>query len=177
MHDILFQNIKKGDKKSFEQLFKLYYAPLCLFSHKFIADNDECEEIVQGFFMKLWDKREKIEINTSVKNYLFSSVRNSCFNYLKHKKIHNLYQKQVLQGYEDPQNDYSYFFLEADLYEKIDNAISELPDRRREIFVLSREKGLKYKEIAEQMGLSIKTVEAQMGSALKTLREKLKPYH
>jgi RNA polymerase sigma-70 factor, ECF subfamily len=171
----LFLLIKKSDKNSFEILFRTYYASLCQFSRKYVKDKDDCEEIVQGFFMKLWDKREELDINASVKNYLFSSIRNRCLNYIKHEKIKLEYQSEIIKN-PDSQFDTTNFIMEVDLIDRIDQSIAALPDRRREIFVLSREHGLKYREIADQLGISIKTVETQMGQALKELREKLKDY-
>ena len=171
----LFIQINKGNKQSFEQLFKLYYAPLILFAKSYIGDEDECEELVQGFFLKLWEDRRKINITTSVKSYLFSSVRNRCLNLIKHQKIKQAYQQQMMSAPAE-ENQASNFFLEPDLMEKINQSIDSLPPRRREIFILSREHGLKYREIAEQLNISIKTVETQMGQALKDLREQLKDY-
>ncbi|MDA3929259.1 MAG: RNA polymerase sigma-70 factor [Prolixibacteraceae bacterium] len=171
----LFNQIQKGDQQSFELLFKTYYAPLCLFAHKYIYDQDECEEVVQAFFLKLWESRKTINITTSVKSYLYSSVRNRCLNYIKHLKIKQEYQSEMVNSPAKNNFD-SNTFLEIDLIEKINQCIDSLPPRRKEIFILSREHGLKYREIAEQLGLSIKTVEAQMGQALKDLREQLKDY-
>ncbi len=173
-HD-LFIKIKQGDKHSFETLFRSYYSPLCVFSRRYIKDRDDCEEVVQSFFLKLWEKRDEIDINTSIKNYIFSSVRNRCLNFIKHQKITHEYQTEILKN---PENniDYSGYFVEVDLQRKIDESISALSDRRKEIFLMSREQGLKYREIADQLGISIKTVETQMGQALKELREKLKEY-
>jgi RNA polymerase sigma-70 factor, ECF subfamily len=171
----LFLKIKHSDKKSFETLFKTYYAPLCQFSRKYVKDKDDCEEIVQGFFLKMWDKREELDINQSVKNYLFSSIRNRCLNYIKHEKIKMEYQSDMMKN-PDGQIDTTNFIMEVDLIDRIDQSIAALPARRREIFVLSREHGLKYREIADQLGISIKTVETQMGQALKELRDKLKDY-
>jgi len=171
----LFVQIKRGDKKSFEILFRAYYAPLCQFSRKYIKDADDCEEIVQSFFLKLWDKKDELDINQSVKNYLFSSVRNRCLNFIKHEKIKQEYQSEIMKN-PDGQIDPTSFIMEVNLVERIDQCIADLPERRREIFMLSREQGLKYREIADQLGISIKTVETQMGQALKELREKLKDY-
>jgi RNA polymerase sigma-70 factor (ECF subfamily) len=171
----LFILIKQGDKKSFETLFRKYYAPLCHFSRKYVKDKDDCEEIVQGFFMKIWDKRGDLDITTSVKNYLLSSIRNRCLNYIKHEKIKLGYQAEVMKN-PNGQIDTTNFIMEVDLIERIDQSIASLPARRREIFVMSREQGLKYREIADQLGISIKTVETQMGQALKELRENLKEY-
>lgn len=171
----LFHQIKHGDKQSFELLFKSHYAPLCSFANNYIKDKDDCEEIVQTFFLKLWERKSEIDINTSIKNYMFSSVRNSCLNYIKHQKIKASYQTEIL--YTNNLNDNIYEnFLEVDLIHKIEKIIAELPDKRREIFILSREQGLKYREIADKLQISIKTVETQMGHALKDLRDKLKDY-
>lgn len=173
--DVLFQQIKSDNKSSFEKLFRAYYAPLCLFTQKFIHDKEECEEIVQSFFLSLWSDRKKINITTSVKSYLFSSVRNRCFNQIKHEKIKQEYQSQIAKN-SNIYNQISDCFLEVDLMKKIEASINELPPKRREIFLLSREEGLKYREIADKLGISIKTVETQMGKALKELRNKLKNY-
>jgi len=171
----LFQEIKKGDKAVFKKLFKAYYAPLCLYSNQFLKDHDDCEEVVQNLFLKIWEKRESIEITSSVRSYLFGSVRNSCLNWLKHRKIQLDYQKTTILN-ESGNETYGSYFLEVGLLEKIEEAISGLPERRREIFLLNREKGMKYREIADLLGLSVKTVETQMGQALKTLRETLSMY-
>lgn len=171
----LFLEINKGNKQSFELLFKTYYAPLTLFARSFVADPDESEEIVQSFFLKLWENRTKITISTSVKSYLFSSVRNRCLNHIKHQKIKQVYQTEVLNAPAE-ENQSSNYFMEIDLVEKINKSIDSLPPRRKEIFILSREHGLKYREIANQLGISIKTVETQMGQALKDLREQLKDF-
>ncbi len=172
---VIFQQIKEGNKQSFEKLFRFYYAPLCHFSRKYITDPDECEEIVQGFFLKIWEKRSALDITVSVKNYLFSSVRNRCLNYIKHQKIRQGYKTEVLSKNDSQLNPDNYL-LEVDLQNKIREGIDSLPPRRREIFMLSREEGLKYREIADKLGISIKTVETQMGQAMKDLREKLSTY-
>jgi RNA polymerase sigma-70 factor (ECF subfamily) len=168
----LFNQIKTGNKQSFELLFKKYYAPLCKFAYQYIHDHDECEEIVQAFFTSIWEKRKQTDINKSIKNYLYNSVRNRCFNYIKHLKIKTNYQIEA--RFAEIEN--SNIFLEPGLIDRIHQSINELPNRRREIFILSREHGLKYREIAEKLDISVKTVEAQMGHALRELRDKLKEY-
>lgn len=173
--NILFNNIQKGDEKAFEQLFKTYYSHLCLFSSNIMEDEIVAEEIVQEFFVKLWEKRTKLNIETSLKNYVFRSVKNLCLNQIKHNKIRVKHAKYVIS--EAEANNFNDNFIEVDLAKRIEESIQTLPEKRREIFRLSREEGLKYREIAEKLKLSIKTVEAQMGLALKTLREKLKDYN
>ena len=169
---VLFEKIKKGDEKAFERLFHCYYSHLCLFAEQFVHNHAEAEEIVQDTFVSIWEKKEKIAITTSVKNYLFRSVKNSCLNYLKHNQIKNQYADKLLSdsGLDEP-DDVS--FIESGLLQKIEECINSLPEKRREVFRLSREEGLKYREIAEKLNISVKTVETHMGLAIKTLRDKL----
>jgi len=165
----------KGDEKAFELLFRKYYQALCLFSKHLLNDDEMAEETVQDVFVKIWHKRENIHIESSVKHYLFQSVRNHCYNQLQHKKIRSQYvQKIILESQNEIKHDN--YFIEPGLKEKIEKAVGSLPPRRQEIFILSREEGLKYKEIAERLNISIKTVEAQMGLALKYLRDALKDF-
>ncbi|MCY1721870.1 RNA polymerase sigma-70 factor [Prolixibacteraceae bacterium Z1-6] len=171
----LFEKIQTGDEKAFEYLFKTYYANLCVFATKIIEDEIAAEEIVQDFFVKLWEKRAQVSIETSVKNYLFRSIKNLCINHIKHNNVKLQHAKQIVAEAET--NNFRDNFIEIDLAVKIEESIQSLPEKRREIFRLSREEGLKYREIAEKLKLSVKTVEAQMGLALKTLRNKLKDYN
>ncbi len=173
---ILFERIKKGDEKAFETLFHKYYGYLCMYATKIINDDSSAEEIVQDFFVKLWEKREKLNIETSINNYLFRSVKNLCINYIQHNKTKVRYAKNVLSEIENNISDDSNF-TEIDLSKKIEESIDSLPEKRKEIFRLNRQEGLKYHEIAQKLNVSIKTVETQMSLAIKTLREKLKDYN
>jgi RNA polymerase sigma-70 factor, ECF subfamily len=171
----LFENVKNGDSKAFEHLFHRYYCYLCSYAYKLLNDSANAEELVQEFFVRLWEKRDQLSINTSVKNYFFRSVKNLCINAIQHEKIKSKYALKVTS-----ESDLSFSiednFIETELAEKIDESIQSLPAKRREIFRLSREEGLKYREIAEKLNVSVKTVETQMSLAIKTLREKLKKY-
>ena len=170
----LVDEIRRGNEAAFEKIFRRYYRPLCLFATKILGDDETAEEVVQDFFVKLWERREGFIVETSVKNYLFRSVKNLSINVIKHEQIKLKHAQQVMADAEA--NDFKDHFTEVDLEHAIEKSIEELPEKRREIFRLSREEGLKYREIAERMNISIKTVEVQMGLAIRTLREKLKKY-
>jgi RNA polymerase sigma-70 factor (ECF subfamily) len=172
---VLFDNIKKGDLHSFEILFHQYYGLLCSFAEKITKNSAVAEEIVQEFFVRLWEKRTQINIETSVKSYFYQSVKNLCLNYIQHQKIKEKHHL-VIQSEHESVNNLEDAFLEIDLADKIEQSILSLPEKRREIFKLSRESGLKYHEIAKKLNISIKTVEAQMNLAIKHLRNKLKDY-
>jgi RNA polymerase sigma-70 factor (family 1) len=171
-----WQLIRGGDKKAFEEVFRQYYRPLCGYTYTVIKDSDEAEEVVQNLFFNVWSKREALEINTSLKAYLYRAAHNDCLNRIKHAKVKTMYAEDYKAvasgGYDD-----SLKVLNAkELNKRINNAIEELPEQCGIVFRLSRFDNLKYNEIAEHLQISVKTVENHMGKALKLMREKLKEY-
>jgi RNA polymerase sigma-70 factor (ECF subfamily) len=171
----LYLKLKNGDERAFQVLFQKYYSAMCSFAWQFLKDRELAEETVQDMFVKIWEKRENLNIETSVKHYFFRSIRNHCLNQIQHEKIKKRYADKIIETFPqeiNPEN----FYIEVDLIRRIEQSIDALPPKRQEIFRLSREQGLKYKEIAETLKISVKTVEAQMGLALKHLREDLKDY-
>ena len=163
------------NKNRYEQFFKENYSPLCRFAFSFLKDADDAEEIVQNSFVKLWKEKDQITVKTSLKSYLYTAVRNSCLNELKHidiKETYKQHNKIELNRSTSLENE-----IEAnELQEQINIAIEKMPEQRRKIFKMSRFEGLKYKEIAKKLEISPKTVENHMGLAMKFLREELKDY-
>ena len=172
----LYLKLKEGDEQAFKALFQKYYAPMCHFAGQYLKDADMAEETVQELFVRLWEKRSTLSIETSVSRYLFRSVRNHCLNQLQHQKIKQQYASRVMES-SSQEVDWQPFYMEVDLMERIEKSIASMPPNRQEIFRLSREQGLKYKDIAEKLDISVKTVEAQMGLALRHLREELKDFN
>ena len=159
----------------FESLFKQHYAELVRFGQKYLSDYESAEEIVQNLFVKFWENRNNIKIEQSHRAYLFSATRNACLNEIKHQNIKTSYINSVVHA--TMEEDDVVTTVEVDeLDSRINNAINQLPEGRRKIFLMSRHEGMKYKEIALALGLSIKTVENQMGNAIKHLRNELKDY-
>lgn len=171
----LYLKLKEGNEQAFQILFKKYYSAMCHFARQFLNDSEMAEETVQDMFVKIWEKRESLNIETSVKHYFFRSVRNHCLNQIQHEKIKKQYAKVVLESANHEISPEQYF-IEVDLVKRIEASIEALPPKRKEIFRLSREQGMKYKDIAETLNISVKTVEAQMGLALKHLRDELKDF-
>lgn len=161
------------DDDSFELLFKTHFKALHAYGMSILRDEQEAEEIVQQVFLKFWEKRNTLTIETSVKAYLYKSVYNDCLNHLRNFKTRLKYQgeAQRMTGlYERPAS----ARVEMNEFQSILNeAINELPEKCRTIFQMSRFEELKYREIAEKLGLSVKTVENQMSKALKILRLEL----
>jgi len=172
---LIFEAIQKDDNGAYEMVFREYYRPMTAYAFRFLGDLPASESIVQDVFLRLWQKRREISITLSLQNYLFRSVKNHCINYIEHEKIKMGYQAMVIRN-ESDRSEYSEFFLEFGLKKKIELAIASLPEKRRKIFRMAREEGLKYREIADRLEISVKTVETQMTLSLKQLREALKEY-
>jgi len=169
----IFQKIKHGDVNSFNCLFDTYYSCLCLFAVKYLNDLDISRSLVQQLFVDLWVKREKMDTVWSVKSFLYTSVRNRCIDHLRVQKRTMKMTAAVEEVTQIPFHD---LIEEAELNDLINKSINQLPEKCREIFILCRNEGLKYADVAKRLDLSVKTVEMQMGIALKKLRECLKGY-
>jgi RNA polymerase sigma-70 factor (ECF subfamily) len=170
----LIKKIQSGNKPSFKVLFDKYYTQMTKTAYLIVKDSDTAEEIVQEFFVKFWIKRQEININSSVKSYLFQSIRFRSLNYYRDNKRNNIESLEIIElkgSIGNQIDDYDYDIV----MKKLSTAIDTLPEKCRIIFLMSRKENLTYKQIAEKLELSQKTVENQMGIALKKLREKLKP--
>lgn len=168
--------IAKGDKKAFEQLFRDWYVRLCVYAESIVRDRDLAEDLVQGIFCMLWEKRDRFDVRESVKSYLYRSVYNSALNTIKHEKVKIAFLEFIRKHENEEDNDTERFFDSEDqniVLKELNRAIETLPDQCREIFLLSRFAGKKSAEIASELDLSIRTVEAQLYRAMKRLREEL----
>ena len=168
----VFHKIKQGDLKIYEQFFKSNYAEIVRYAVKFVREKGIAEEIAQEVFLYLWQKRSAINIDSSLKSYIFSATRNRAINYIR-LELPKL-QAQVDITEFDQGYDHNFLEEKSQVVEKlVQKSIGDLPEKCREIFILSRQEGLTYEEIAEELSLSKKTVENQMGIALKKLRASL----
>jgi len=165
--------IRKGDKGQFESLFRSSYVSLVKYAKTLVRDQDTAEEIVQDLFVKLWQEKEKMNIESSLNGYLFRSVHNRCLHYIEHKKIVERHAEEMASGQKGNSEDPSEILHYKDLQDRIARIIERLPERCGKIFCMSRFEGLKYSEIAERLSVSVKTVEASMGKALKEFRKAL----
>lgn len=172
-----FDDFKLNDIHFFERLYTTYFSGLHRYANTLIDNELEAEEIVQNVFIKLWERRDAIDIQLSLKAYLYKSVYNESLNWLKHQKVKQAYETHSLYVMKQTSAPEAHEELASKtLQQKIREALLDLPEQCRTIFQLSRFEELKYREIASQLNLSEKTVENQMGKALRILRLKLGDY-
>ena len=171
----LLVRLRQGDDAAYEAIFRQWYAPLVATTTALLRDRGPAEEVIQDVLLELWRRRESITFETSLRAYLFQAARNRALNYLRRQRVEARGESTIAAGMPTPEAADSEARA-AELNIAIQSAIADLPDRCREVFELSRIRGLKYSEIATELGISVKTVEAQMGKALRVMREKLAPW-
>lgn len=172
----IVESLKADDAGAFEQLFKHYYQPLCRFAVTILHNQDDAEEVVQEVMVKLWEGRNNLQINLSLKSYLYRMVHNSCITDIRKEKVRNMHAVHVKNHGEVLSDDASASIRKNELERMIAGAIEQLPEQCRLVFKLSRFEQMKYSEIAQHLDISVKTVENHMGKALRMLRESLKDY-
>jgi len=170
------EKIQSGNESAYEMIFRSFYQPLCRYAYSFLEDKEEAEEVVQSAFITIWEKRKSIDIQTSLKSYLYRMVRNGCLNVIKHEKVKQQHVAHEMAVTEASYESVSQKVYATELESKITEAIKVLPEQCRLVFQLSRFEELKYQEIADQLQISVKTVENHMGKALRIMREQLKEY-
>ena len=168
----LLARIASGDRGAFEQLFREHYAALVRFGEGLLRSRELAEDTVQEVLLNLWRQRETVRVDDSLRAYLYRAVRNRALNHIRNERVRREAVPQIVRETREAAGADA-GLVETELEAAVRAAIAELPPRCREVFELSRVRGLKYAEIAETLGISIKTVETQMGRALKSLRERL----
>lgn len=150
-----------------EDLFRLNYRPLCMFALHYLQDADLVEDVVQECFTVLWEKLEQGADVANRRAYLYTSVRNRCLDQLRRKGIPTESLKPYdTYGIIDDDDAEERSVMEAKLWTSIDS----LPEKCRQVFLMSKRDGLKYEEIAEELGLSVNTVRNQISKALNVLK-------
>lgn len=173
-NQLLLLELKKGNRKSFGKIYQLYWNKVYEFTRLYILSEHDCEEIVQEVFIKIWENRKKIDCNQSFDGYLFIITRNMIFNHSR-KKINQDFLKTTVDAAISIESDQNILndIICSDLKQYIGKLIDQLPPRQKEVFKMSRNQKLTYKEIASSLHITPKTVERHINEALHFLRKKV----
>lgn len=177
---LIIKGLKAGDQEAYRYIYDAHYQVLCHVANKYVADKFMAETIVGDIIFRLWERRESIDISTSLRGYLAQGVRNASLDYLRSKRQrYEVAQSRLTDDTalgaasgEDPLADVIGNELEA----RVESAISALPFECRRVFEMSRFMGKKQAEIADELGISINTVKYHIGNALKLLSLDLGKY-
>ncbi|XCF07774.1 RNA polymerase sigma-70 factor [Tamlana crocina] len=173
--NLVLDEIRKKNEKVFKNFFDKNYKDLVIYANGFLYCKDASEDVVQEVFIYLWENASSLDIKTSLKNYLYSMVRNRCFNYLKSIKIadsykvldfnNTLFSEQVLDKASEEEKKI--------VYKQILKIVDSLPDKMQQIVKLKFFQNYKYSEIATEMGVSVNTVKTQLKRAKLKISEML----
>lgn len=169
----VLSKLADGDRDAIEELYNYYYPRLYNFSKTFLKLEEGIDDILQEVFIKIWQNRKKIRTPDTFGSFIFTITRNLLLNELRTRLKNEKIKEKI--GKLAVAIEYSFIEqLESDEIKiKIDRAIMELPDRQKEIFILSRIEGLSHKEIAERLLITSKTVEYHLAKATVLLKKKL----
>lgn len=179
----LIHSLKSGDNQAYKYIYDHHYVLLCKIAYEFLKDDFLAESIVDDIIFHLWEKRDTIEITTSLRSYLVQAVRNRCINYLNLEREKREVRFSVIDQQGEwinsvfPSDDYPLArLLENELEQEIRNAIDRLPEECKVVFKKSRFEEKRYEQIAEELGISVNTVKYHIKNAISRLNADLSKY-
>lgn len=173
----LLSKLKDNDENAFRKLYDIFFPKITRYSEYFLKSAHQSEDIVSDVFLELWKNRKKLSGVNNLEGYIYTITKNKAIQSINQDKkrkysSYDLDHFTFLIDHVSPEE----IQIQKELEITINEAINELPKRCRLIFLMAREDGLKYREIAEKLSISEKTVNAQMVTAIKKLTEYLIKY-
>jgi len=165
--------LKLGNHVAYAELYNRYKNQLYLHAYRMLHNDEEAKDVVQDMFAAIWLKKDTLIIPSAVDAYLYGAIRNRILNFIAHQKVISKYTDSITHFVETERSETDENYREKELIAIIEKEIALLPPKMREVFELSRNKELSYKQIAEQLGISDKTVKKQINKAIKVLRHKI----
>lgn len=169
----LARMIARDDTHAFSEIYRRYRGVLYLHALRMLHDEEEAKDVLQDLFTVLWDNRHGIQYHSSFSSYLYKALRNRILDLMSHKKVEQKYIDSLARFIEEGECVTDQLIREKELAQVIESEISLLPPRMREVFEMSRNTDLSYKQIADELHISDKTVKKQVSSALHILRNKI----
>ncbi len=167
----LLKRIKNNDDEAFDELFKRYYASMCVVARNITLDDYAAKDLAQDTFIKFWNKRANYDSITSIKTFLYVLTKNNSLSYIRSKKTKEEINSSLLQN----QYGFNNLIIEEETYRILYQAIDSLAPQTANVIKLKL-KGLQNQDIADELNISINTVKTLRSRALKTLKDKLKDY-
>lgn len=168
---LLLQQLNTGDKSAYDAIFLKYYRMLCTNAYFLLQDEQQAKDLVQQFFLEMWDKQLYRQLHGEIKGYLFRAVQHRCLNLLKKQA----YQQRELEAYGlQLERDMIPETRSPGIYQQVINVISELPVQRQQAFRLVYLQQKKYQDAADDMGISVNSLKTHLKLALRFLRERIK---
>ncbi len=173
--NLLFKDFLNGKYHLFDYFFDRYYQGLCVYAYKIIQSKTDSEDVVQDFFIRLWERKKTLSITGNIKSYFLRAVHNRCLDYLAHQNVKEAHRDYQLNHFSAEEM-LDYPMLDFELEKRLRIAIEALPEGIRETFILNRLEGLTYQEISAKEGVTVKAIEYRISKALALLRQDLCEY-
>lgn len=170
----LLELMRTDDRDAFTELYNRYWDKTFAVAMHRLDDEHEAEEVVQEVFLSIWQRRVNLELTHTLATYLSTAVKYKVINHLARQYRNQLQIDELTFSSPQTQDSTADWLHEKELRKQLDHSISQLPEKCRIVFLLSREENKTYAEIAAELNISPKTVEAHMSKALSTLRQTLK---
>lgn len=172
------------ENAAFSKIYRIYFPKLVRFSREYVVSTEDAENIVQDIFMYLWEHRDMLESLTNPNAFLFTLTKNRCIDFYRHKvrteskkeSLDALSERELKLKMEALQQFDENMFTVDDIDVLLNKAIAHLPEKCRQVFILSRMEGMKHEEIATQLNISVNTVQNHIVVALRKLKVELKDY-
>lgn len=169
----LLTGVHQGDEQAFNQIFRHFYPVLCLFANRFLLKESIAKDLAQDALIKAWERRSDFESIPKLKSFLFTCVRNACFNELEKEKVQQKYQEVLANSGLDAELDTLEKMIHSEVVMRIFDQVDTLPEQCRKVIRMTFEEGKKPKEIAEELGISISNISSQKLRGLNLLKDKL----
>ena len=171
---LVIRRLNAGDRQCFEACYRFYYKGLCSFASRWVS-LPAAEDIVQDTMLYIWENRDRLMEELSLKGLLFMIVRNKSLDRVTRQSVHSRVHQQLEKRFAD-QFDSPDFYLGMELARLYHEALAQLPEQTRRIFEMSRFQGMTHQQIAAELGVSPQTVNYHISQALRTLGVALKDY-
>lgn len=169
----LLTGIHQGDEKAFDLIFRRFYPVICLFANRFLIKESSAKDFAQEALIKAWERRTDFESIHKLKSFLFTCVRNACFNEIAKQKVQDKYQQSMVSSGLDEEQDTLEKMIHSEVVVRIFDQVDTLPEQCRMVIRMTFEQGKKPKEIAEELGISISNISSQKARGLNILKDKL----
>lgn len=176
---VMIKEIQKGNidiNKDFDKIYLLYSVRMRRFAENYLLSKEDAENVVQDIFIHILEKKQQLNITTSISSYLFTLTKNRCLDFLRHQTVADKYRSEYAIKLEALEELNAIDINEQEIESKIKEALEKLPPKCREIFVKSRFENKRNKDIAEELHIFVSTVETQISIALRKLKADLKEY-
>jgi RNA polymerase sigma-70 factor (ECF subfamily) len=170
----LVHHVRNGEKGAYQILFERYAPKIYSFAFSYLKNKADAEELVQDVFLKIWEKRETLDVSRNIKSFIFKIAVNTIYDFIRHKNIESVFKDFARENYEFHSNNTWDTVVFKEMQATLNQLVVKMPEQRKKIFQLSKIKGFTNDEIANKLGISKRTVENQLYRAVLYLKEHLK---